>query len=379
MALQFPISLAGKRGGEASIYQYQGSCEVLDPTRTYLFDANCGVIQSSGATSLPQNWGYSKNAYVIYIGSNLSAWGNSLFRNNPRLTEIYVPPTAINCGIYAFWGADDLHTVTFGGSTHNFGAYSFRYCNNLTRVNFCQPGVVIGLNQGTYGAFADCPNLTEVHVPENGWAGSTTYDGRTIVRDLPPAEILPENTYAFDASDNVYRMATGNIPNNFARYYNPVSSIQIGTNAASIGSAAFRQHDCSEINIPSNITVIGNDAFFQGSQTNVTLNLSEGLQTIGSSTFESTRWVGDIFLPTTLTSVGSRAFSKINGDSTVRDYYINSPASIFTSSTFLYHKVTDTIYAHSDYLSQYDDTWKTAHAPQGITIAEWTSYPDPMP
>jgi hypothetical protein len=232
---------------------------------------------------------------------------------------------------------------------------------------------------GTYGTFANCPNLTEIHVPENGWAGITTKYDRTIVRDLPPAEILPENTYAFDASDNVYKMATGNIGNNFARYVNPVSSIQIGTNATSIGSAAFRQHDCSEINIPANITTINNDAFFQGSQTNVALNFSEGLQTIGASTFESTRWVGDIFLPTTLTSVGGRAFSKINGDSTVRNYYINSPASIFTGSAFLYHKVTDIIYVHSDYLSQYDATWETAQAPNGITIAEWTSYPDPMP
>jgi hypothetical protein len=378
MSLKFPISLTGKRSS-ADLCSYQGECEVLDPTRTYLFNANCGVIQSSDATSLPQNWGSNKGAYDIYIGSNLTTWGNSLFRSNPRLTSIYVPPTSTQCGIYAFYDSTDLHTVTFGGHYHAFGAYSFRYCNNLTRVNFCSPTPNGGVTGGTYGTFADCPNLTEIHVPENGWAGITTKYDRTIVRDLPPAEILPENTYAFDASSIVYRLATGNIVNNFARYFNPVSSIQIGTNATTIGSAAFRQHDCTEINIPSNITTIGNDAFFQGSQTNVALNFSEGLRTIGGSSFESTRWAGDIFLPTTLTSVGGRAFPKINGDSTVRNYYINSPASIFTGSAFLYHKVTDIIYVHSDYLSQYDATWETAQAPNGITIAEWTSYPDPMP
>jgi len=378
MSLKFPISLVGKISS-ADLCSYQGECEVLDPTRTYLFNANCGVILSSGATSLPQNWGFNRGAYDIYIGSNLTTWGNSLFRSNRRLTSVYVPPTSTQCGIYAFYDCDDLHTVTFGGHYHAFGAYSFRYCNNLTRVNFCSPTPNGGMTGGTYGTFIDCPNLTEIHVPENGWAGITTKYDRTIVRDLPPAEILPENTYAFDANSIVYRLATGNIANNFARYVNPVISIQIGTNATTIGSSAFRQHDCIEINIPSNITTIGNDAFFQGSQTNVALNFSEGLQTIGGSSFESTRWAGDIFLPTTLTSVGSRAFTKINGDSTVRNYYINSPASIFTGSAFLYHKVTDIIYVHSDYLSQYDATWETAQAPNGITIAEWTSYPDPMP
>jgi len=385
VSLKFPISLVGKRGGEASLCQYNGSCDIPDPATTYIFNASCGVIKSSAATGLPQNWangGYigTNVVYTIHIGTNLTTWGNSLFRANPQIEEVYVPPTSTACGIYAFYDCSSLHTVTFGGSYHAFGAYSFRYCNNLTTANFCSPSPVGGITGGSYGTFADCPNLTEIHVPENGWAGITTKYDRTIVRDLPPAEILPENTYAFDASDNVYKMVTGNIPNNFARYVNPVSSIQIGTNAAYIGSAAFRGHDCSEINIPSNITGIGNDAFFQGSQTNVALNFSEGLQTIGGSAFQTTRYAGDIFLPTSLTSVANVAFSKINGDSTVRDYYINSPASIFTGAqVFNYHKVTDTIYVHADYLSQYDATWKTAQAPAGITIAEWTSYPDPMP
>ena len=380
MALKFPISLAAKRGGGAdNLCSYQGECDVSDPALTYMFNASCGIIKSSAATGLAQSWGANKGAYDIYIGSNLTTWGNSLFRGNPRLTSIYIPPTSTQCGIYAFWGATDLHTVTLGGSSHTIGSYSFRYCNNLTRLNCCSPSPVLGLIGGSYGTFADCPNLTEVHVPVNGWAGVTSWLGLTVIHDLPPAEILPENTYAFDASGSVHKLTTGNIPNNFARYVNPVSSIQIGTNATTIGNASFRQHDCTEINIPSNITTIGNDAFFQGSQTNVALNFSEGLQTIGGSSFESTRWAGDIFLPTTLTSVGRRAFPKINGDSTVRNYYINSPASIFTGSAFLYHKVTDIIYVHSDYLSQYDATWETAQAPNGITIAEWTSYPDPMP
>ena len=194
--------------------------------------------------------------------------------------------------------------------------------------------------------------------------------------------IQPEGSYAYDGSDNIIKgPRIGNIPNNWARYVNPVSRIEIGYSAGVIGNAAFRQHDCTEINIPPSVTNMGSDAFFQASQQNIALNFSEGLQIIGGSAFQSSRYAGNIFLPTTLTTINNAAFSKINNDSTVRNYHINSPASVFTGTQIMrYHKVTDTLYVHADYLSQYDAAWKTAQAQEGLlTIAEWTSYPDPMP
>ena len=617
MALIFPVSSAGKRSS-ANLCSYQGECEVLDPTRTYLFNANCGVILSSDATSLPQNWGNNKGAYDIYIGSNLTTWGNSLFRSNPRLTSIYVPPTSTQCGIYAFYDAADLHTVTLGGAYHTMGSYSFRYCNNLTRLNCCSPAPTLGLLGGTYGTFADCPNLTEVHVPVNGWAGTTSWLGLTVIHDLPAVTPEAGSTVAYDSAGNIvaYRPAawtsipnnwgssnsnihsveigsnvatigsnvfgycanltgdvtfpgsvtsfgdffgrsganfdsitfsegittigsktflqyTGNkaielvmpstlthiedeafntnhvnswgqlylneglqvmgqqvfrynsnlganqtlvipstmtnlnrwnfrgskfnrieihaviapaingeafinmsyvadnsihvpsnatgypatisgytvvydlpawvpasnesagfntdgtiinvsrattIPANWLRYDADVASVVIGENVTYIGTASLRQHDATEINIPPSVTNIGTDAFFQASQQNIALNFSEGLQIIGGSAFQSSRYAGNIFLPTTLTTINNVAFTKINGDSTVRNYHINSPASVFTGTQIMrYHKVTDTLYVHADYLSQYDAAWKTAQAQDGLTIAEWTSYPDPMP
>ena len=191
----------------------------------------------------------------------------------------------------------------------------------------------------------------------------------------------PEGSYAYDGSDNIIKgPQIGNIPNNWARYVNPVSRIEIGYSAGYIGSAAFRGHDCNEINIPSNVVNIGNDAFFQASQQNIALNFSEGMQIIGVTAFSASRYAGNIFLPTTLTTINNGAFTKINGDSTVRNYHINSPASVFTGTQAMgYHKVTDTLYVHADYLSQYDAAWKAAQAQEGLTIAEWTSYPDPMP
>ena len=263
MSLKFPISLTGKRGGDAdSPCSYQGECEVLDPALTYMFNASCVIIKSSGDTTLPQNWGSTKGAYDIYIGSNLTTWGNSLFRSNPRLTSIYIPPTSTQCAIYAFWGATDLHTVTFGGWYHNMGSYSFRYCNNLTRLNCCSPSPTLGISGGTYGTFADCPNLTEVHVPVNGWAGRNNWLGLTVIRDLPAATPEAGSTIAYDSAGNI--VAHRPLPVNYGWLNNnqSVYDIEFGTSTTTTGDRAFK--DCENlvsVVIPDHITLIDTYSF----------------------------------------------------------------------------------------------------------------------
>jgi hypothetical protein len=292
MGLKFPISLAGKRGGDAvSPCSYQGECEVVDPAVTYIFNANCGVIQSSGATSLPQAWGNNKGAYDIYIGSNLVTWGNSLFANNPRLTSIYIPPTSTQCGIYPFWGATDLHTVTLGGAYHAIGAYSFRYCNNLTTLNCCSPGPTIGLLNSTYAqTFADCPNLTEVHVPVNGWAGTTSWLGLTVIHDLPAVTPEAGSTVAYDSAGNIvaYRPAAWtSIPNNWGSSNSNIHSVELGSNVATIGSSvlAYCTNLTGDVTFPSTITDTGNYFGRQGANFD-NITFSEGITTIELQRFD---------------------------------------------------------------------------------------------
>ncbi len=409
MALKFPISLAGKKGGGSIT---DGLVDWWDGGSTIgqFAGNNIGTIGSTVANQPPTfstayKWSNNKNSYFGTLGCSFNAGAGKQTLG----LVLRKPAYAVNTYVVQGGGSGSCR-VSFnnGGNRINTSYYNMSGINKYTGTgqwvlvlyqwdadtregqtffndNFREYTPVANQGNGPIYRIGNSAVDVAQIIYWKRWMtqedADLLYNGGVYRRyvDLPDFEPVPDRTYAFDASGSVLKLTTGNIPNNFARYVNPVSSIQIGTNATSIGSAAFRQHDCTEINIPSNIISISNDAFFQGSQTNVALNFSEGLQTIGVSAFQSTRYAGDIFLPTSLTSVANVAFSKINGDSTVRDYYINSPASIFTGGqVFNYHKVTDTIYVHADYLSQYDATWKTSQAPAGITIAEWTSYPDPM-
>ena len=273
------------------------------------------------------------------------------------------------------------------------GEYLITITGDFPKIEFANSGykdsLVAIVNWGPYGAnntdssnsFEGCSNLmfvaSDSTLPLCTNAEAMFKDcGITTNTATYPQTV---DTIVYDSSGSVIRSASGSIPGNWARYDADVRSISFGPNATTIGSAAFRQHDCIEINIPSNVTDIGSDAFFQGSQTNIALNFSEGLQSIGGSSFQTTRYAGDIIIPTTITSIGNNAFSKINGDTTVRNYYINSPASVFTGAqTMRYHRGTDTLYVHADYISQYDAAWKTTHAQDGITILEWKTYPLPV-
>lgn len=326
MALNFPISLAGKRGGsESSLCQYNGSCDVLDPATTYIFNASCGVIKSSSATSLPQNWGNggyigSNVVYTIYIGTNLTTWGNSLFRENPQIEEVYIPPTSTACGIYAFWGASSLHTVTFGGSYHAFGAYSFRYCNNLTTANFCNPYPVGGMTGGSYGTFVDCPNLTEIHVPENGWGGTDVFHGLTVVRDLPPVaqeDVSATATFAYDIDGNYAYGREGDIPYQWMTNNDNVYKLEIGSSCSLISKWAFRNSNNIGhpdhhygLTIPSNVTEVSLQAFW-ASSIHGPLVFEEGVEVIGDEAFKSvggSARISELSIPSTVTYIGNSAF-----------------------------------------------------------------------
>lgn len=340
MGLKFPISLAGKRGGDAvSPCSYQGECEILDPTVTYMFNASCGIIKSSGATSLPQSWGSNKGAYDIHIGSNLTAWGNSLFRSNPRLTSIYIPPTSTQCAIYAFWGATDLHTVTFGGWYHNMGSYSFRYCNNLTRLNCCSPSPTLGILGGTYGTFADCPNLTEVHVPVNGWAGVTSWLGLTVIHDLPAVTPEAGSTVAYDSAGNIvaYRPAAQtSIPNNWGASNANIHTVEIGANVATMGSSVlgYCTNLTGDVTFPSTIADTGNYFGRQGANFD-NITFSEGITTIGSLTF--LQYLGnkaiDLVMPSTLTHIEDEAFNTSHANSWGQ-LYLNEGLQVMGQQVF---------------------------------------------
>ena len=93
----------------------------------------------------------------------------------------------------------------------------------------------------------------------------------------------------------------------FAVFFHKIQSVFIGTGVQEIGKHAFDSTDgLFSINIPGNVKVIGEKAFYDSAIRKATLH--QGLKTIGESAFCGTN-LTSIVLPDGLSSVESSAFS----------------------------------------------------------------------
>ena len=421
MSLKFPISLVGKRGGSELILEHLFDSDATDTSSSGidLNLYNTATVANGFLSLISANSDYGESNEIINIGTG--SMSISVWLKPDALSGAEYPDTIFRIGKTSTSGNaryDGLHILIYSnkvfggfldyndsGLAHNISAASDINTDSLYHAVIVLDAIsqtfelyVDGVSQGSLdvsGSFPwDLTSITPSSVGARDINGvyADFFDGhidslRVYRKALTSDDVVNlynegcdiKPTIVYDSFDSVLGTTYNNIPNNWMRYQDPVTRVEFGNTASSIGSAAFRGHDCTEINIPSNIVSIANDAFYFATQQNIALNFSEGLKSIGNTSFAQSRYAGNIFIPTTLTSVATQAFQKINGDSTIRNYHINSPASIFTgSSIFQYHTVNDTIYVHADYLSQYDATWKTNQGFDG-TVAEWTSYPDPMP
>ena len=166
-----------------------------------------------------------------------------------------------------------------------------------------------------------------------------------------------------------YAMGVTDIPNR----------VILSNGITSIGKEAFRYslrpgeeltnivHMIGEIDIPSSVTHIGDDAFFNMAALDSVI-LHEGLQYIGESAFECVSGLKQITLPSTIKKIGFRAFY----NSSLQEVYYNGSPEDWKkvevgNLALLGKKIYFTNYPHEHQYERYFDrdpmadiTWKNA-------------------
>ena len=315
---------------------YDG-CPPVDPALSYAFNADCSINASTSLAAIPVDWQKADGGVAgIYIGPNVTSFGNNAFRGCYNLQEIWIPNQYINTNNYPFYDCSNLHTVNFSADSGSWKAYSFRYANALTTWNFCTASLPSGLASGTYGIFADVNNLTEIHVPANAWVGVTSYEGRTLVKDLPDYVENPISTTVKDANgDYVFSKNQTSFGNNSFAYNANVVSLKIGDNLSSVGSAFCGNcvNLVGDVTFPSGFV---SGSFFGRQGANFdNITFSEGITSISSSMF--LQYTGnkniDLVMPSTLTSIGSEAFNS-NDNNSWGELYLNEGLQTMGQQTF---------------------------------------------
>ena len=269
------------------------------------------------------------------------------------LTAVVLPEKLIAIGERNLYACPKLNEVTIPASVRFIGEAAFSYDEALRKIAFKGACPII-----ESGCFTDLPDDAVIYVPDDQLdAYQTALETAGCTAAVLPsgenAQIVDNN--GFDEADFDFDEATGTITayNAYATYLSipetiggvPVRAIGDGAfefhyylavlelpeGLESIGERAFAHCETLQyVSFPDSLKTIGAEAFNGGYKarglklTNVErigerafcfsrvtgeLALPEGLTAIGAGAFENSAYLTDLMLPSTLQSVGSRAFA----------------------------------------------------------------------
>lgn len=272
---------------------------------------------------------YCRSLTSCTIGSGVTSIGERAFYYCSGLTNTILPNSLRTIGASAFTNCSGFNNITIPSGVTSIDARAFQDCGGLTRINV--NGTTPPILNTTYGVF-DNTNECPIYVSQSSYddymsAETWSRYYSRIVYDGMPYKAL------FETSSGLKRYIkcdTGTSVSKLSSMPSGITSTRFGNCIDEI--ASFDKTSLGNVVIPSNVKRIGNGAFASAYTESITF--SEGLETIGNQAFyyfnnaNNSQYYNypeiDITLPSTLSTVGSSAFTNakvssltINGSSTL--------------------------------------------------------------
>jgi hypothetical protein len=213
MSLKFPISLVGKR---IKGYEYNEPCadSITNPALTHVFYNNCAVEATYEGQLPSQQYdvrilGGSNFAKRLYIGTSCEHTGSYTFYGDNQLYgNLIFPENVKTIGYQCFFNTTKITSVQFLGSgVTTILGLAFQGCTSVTGTlsipssietiqdrafrfttfNRIEIHAVVAPTIGANFTFAEMPNVSDgsIHVPSNATGYAASYNGLTVVYDLP--------------------------------------------------------------------------------------------------------------------------------------------------------------------------------------------------
>ena len=303
---------------------------------------------------------YKVTADNLVLNNGLETIGDKAFQSS-IIPNINIPSSVKTIGELAFDGSS-ITALTIPTSIESIGRYAFRDCVNISDVviepaNNSYMDTADGLFNGIGSSASNktaTVNASNIYMIEalEALGYSVTTQGSSIGNKYAtyPANMVEEigspNEADVVAYYNEYTkvcdvFGTGNMENGYsgsnsgsgalAAFREGVETLNVNEGITSIGSMLFHSYSGSlykyypknlkTVNLPSTLKVIGHTAFQGSAITNITL--PEGLEEIGRSAFLNTP-LQEITIPSTVTTIGKSAFKGTNLTE------VNIPSSVTT-------------------------------------------------
>ncbi len=291
--------MASITGAFATVYS--GSC---GDNLTYTLDTSTGVLKIEGTGAMSD---YSRNYTNNGTYVTNAPWGS----HYKIFNSVNVSKGVTSIGDYAFYGCSYLTSIIIPEGVTSIGQEAFYSCSYLPFVTLPSSVTSIGDN-----AFYECTRLTSVTLSEGvASIGSSAFRGCSSLTSITiPSSVTSMGNHAF-------------------AYCSSMASVSIPNSVTSIGDYAF--WNCSSltsITIPESVTSIGSSAFhgtpwytnqsdgviyaglvaykYKGTMPgNTSAVLKDGTKGIACSAFSNCSSLTSITIPSSVTSIGSSAFS----------------------------------------------------------------------
>ena len=267
--------------GEGDMYDFNSRDQ--QPYYGYWEDEITKVVVEEGITSLGKYSFYKFSALEeAVIPSGVIEIGNNCFYGCEKLKNVDLPTTMRRIGNSAFSDCHEIDSLIIPEGLEVIEDYAFDGCNSLANVEFGSASVHLGMY-----AFQDCDSLTEVRL----------HEGITL------------DSKCFHYCDNIKRVwiDCATVSNSAFRDCTTLTEIVLTDRVTTIEVSAFGNCDAlTEVVIPESVTSLSG---FSNCDNLVSVTLSENLTEIGDSCFSGSKKLETIDLPDGLQTIGSNAFA----------------------------------------------------------------------
>ena len=270
-------------------------------------------VDSSGNPKDAIWHGHAAITYELWINSMY--FGYEGWENNDMIDHIAIT----NCryvGEYCFYNCDGLTELVIPDTVINIGGRAFTYCNSLKEIKIPDSVEYMGTR-----AFAECNSLKKVTMPVDlkyvqytrynagVLCGSFGYDSNIeeIIYTKGKTGILRDNTDPSYYDDNTYNNHEGAIT---YECRGSLKKVTIEEGVTYIGDYAFYwNYALEDIEIPSTVTSIGYKAFYD-CLIPKSINL-KNVENLGEYSFSGSSLTG-IYLSEKLKEIPKYCFSSCN-------------------------------------------------------------------
>ena len=257
-----------------------------------------GVLTISGAGTL-------YNANPEY--NSYAPWN----RYTDNIKEVVIQVGVTSIGNYNFWDCVNLEKITIPASVNTIGTAAFMHCKKLTHVTL--PKTLVTIKNLAF----DNTGLVEIQIPD-----SVTEIGRNAFDRCENLNVIPgrndgftwtitKNTGVLDIQGKG-AMTNYDVVNNRYVIWNTftpfIETVNIGEGITSVGSYSFWDHEnLKHVNLPSTLETIESSAFLLCDKLE-DVTFPENLKKIGTWAFKGCHRFTELNLPAGVEYIGGHAF-----------------------------------------------------------------------